>query len=591
MSIRIEGLTKRYGDHPVLSDVSLSVETGELFVLLGPSGSGKSTVLRVLAGLTPADAGRIELFGEDVTDRPARQRDIGFVFQNYALFRHMTVSENVEFALSVRGVRARARRERREELLRLVGLTGFGTRRPQQLSGGQQQRVAIARALAHRPKVLLLDEPFGALDARIRTELRRSLREIQAETGVTTIFVTHDQDEAFELGDRLAVLDQGRLLEVGSPAELYLRPASQFTATFLGGANVWVGEAREGAVHAGGLRLPLTSQATGPEPIGDRGARVQVLLRPEDLEVVAAPPAGAQAVGPAVVKEALFGGSSERLSLEMPPMPGVRVVAPPAPFGEERARLLVTRTQSESARYPLEVGQVVWVVPRRVHILPHGGLQIAAVGEPLAGAWASRLAAVARATLYTDRGTDPGAARWEDFDLVVTGLPEDGRRGHVAELFERGARCVLCLPRAAATKLPERVLVSVAVGEPGKNDLAFAARLLRHWKPRVTVLTVLPADGAGDEAEARRFLAAGVRTLATMAVDAEYRIGRGAPGQVIADLLRQSGFEMLVAGVPLGAREPQPSSFREGRFGLGRLVGELVERAAEASLLLVRDSS
>src|SRR3954447_7467667 len=190
MSIVLEQLTKRYQDHPVVNNISLEIADGEFFVLLGPSGSGKSTVLRMIAGLTGIDGGRVLLHGTDVTQLPPRKREVGFVFQHYALFRSMTVAENVEFGLSIRRVSRAERRNRRDELLELVGLAGLGNRMPRQLSGGQQQRVALARALAHRPQVLLLDEPFGALDARIRFELRRTIREIQRELGVTTIFVT-----------------------------------------------------------------------------------------------------------------------------------------------------------------------------------------------------------------------------------------------------------------------------------------------------------------------------------------------------------------------------------------------------------------
>ncbi len=191
--------------------------------------------------------------------RPSR--GVGFVFQSYALFRGMTVAENVEFALSIRGVPEAERRRRRDELLELVGLAGLGGRMPRQLSGGQQQRVALARALAHRPEVLLLDEPFGALDAKVRLELRRTIRDIQRELGITTIFVTHDQEEAFELADRLAVLSFGRLLEVGPPDELYLRPETEFVATFLGTANLMVGECTAGGVQLGPVQFPLTTRA------------------------------------------------------------------------------------------------------------------------------------------------------------------------------------------------------------------------------------------------------------------------------------------------------------------------------------------
>ena len=213
MSIVLEQLTKRYEGHPVVNRVSLEVAHGEFFVLIGPSGSGKSTVLRMIAGLNSVDQGRVLLHDRDVTNDPPQQRGVGFVFQHYALFQHMSVADNIEFALKVRRVAAGERRRRRDELLEVVGLAGLGRRMPAQLSGGQQQRVALARAIAHRPEVLLLDEPFGALDAKIRVELRRALRQIQTDLGITTIFVTHDQEEAFELADRLGVMNFGRLLK------------------------------------------------------------------------------------------------------------------------------------------------------------------------------------------------------------------------------------------------------------------------------------------------------------------------------------------------------------------------------------------
>ncbi|MGH8142236.1 MAG: ABC transporter ATP-binding protein, partial [Steroidobacteraceae bacterium] len=234
MSINFEQVTKRYHGAPVLNDVSLRIEPGEFFVLLGPSGSGKSTLLRIAAGLTDVDHGRISFHGRDVTHLRARARGVGLVFQHYALFRHMTVGENVEFALRVRGIKRRERARRRDELLQLVALEGYETRLPGQLSGGQQQRVAVARALAHEPQVLLLDEPFGALDAKIRVELRETIRQVQRRIGMTTILVTHDQEEAFALADRIGIMHNGRLLETGRAETLYHRPATRFVATFLG---------------------------------------------------------------------------------------------------------------------------------------------------------------------------------------------------------------------------------------------------------------------------------------------------------------------------------------------------------------------
>src|SRR5437588_12281784 len=236
----------------------------------------------------------------------------------------MTAAENVEFALRIRGVKAAERRRRRDELLEMVGLTGLGGRAPRQLSGGQQQRVALARALAHQPEVLLLDEPFGALDARVRLELRRTVRAIQREVGITTLFVTHDQEEAFELADRVAVMNFGRLLEEGPPEELYLRPATEFVATFLGTANLMVGECSADGVRLGPVRFPLSTRGneTAAEP-----RRVQVLFRPEDVALRDSAEALARfscpPLGQAVVEQRAFVGSYERLRLSLPPLPGV----------------------------------------------------------------------------------------------------------------------------------------------------------------------------------------------------------------------------------------------------------------------------
>src|ERR1700741_3284973 len=282
MSITLDQVTKRYQGLPVVNDVSLEVGEGEFFVLLGPSGSGKSTLLRGIAGLTGVDHGRISLHGNDVTHVSARKRGVGFVFQNYALFRHMSVGENIEFALRVRRMRAEDRRQRRKELLRLVALEGMDDRLPPQLSGGQHQRGAGARALAHKPEVLLLDEPFGALDAKIREELRRTIREVQRELGITTVLVTHDQEEAFAMADRIGIMNLGRLLEIGAPHDLYSRPATRFVATFLGAANVFL--ARSGAA---GIQLGAATVLAAGQPADTREHEVVAVVRPEEVAVAA----------------------------------------------------------------------------------------------------------------------------------------------------------------------------------------------------------------------------------------------------------------------------------------------------------------
>src|SRR5581483_4556604 len=229
-------VTKRFGDFVALDDVSLEIAAGSLTAVFGPSGSGKSTLLRVVAGLEHPDAGEVLLSGKDATRLAPQRRDVGFVFQHYAAFKHMTVRENVGFALAIRKRPKQEIRERVDELLELVQLQGFADRYPSKLSGGQRQRMALARALAAKPHVLLLDEPFGALDARVRAELRDWLRRLHDEVHVTTVFVTHDQEEALEVADRVAVLDHGRLEQVGSPTDLYDHPASEFVLRFLGDA-------------------------------------------------------------------------------------------------------------------------------------------------------------------------------------------------------------------------------------------------------------------------------------------------------------------------------------------------------------------
>ena len=234
LGIQVEHLDKRFGDFRAVKDVSFQAREGAITALLGPSGSGKSTVLRMIAGLERADAGRVWVGGEELTNASVQERRLGFVFQHYALFWHMTVRQNVAFGLSVRHVDKPAQRGRVTELLELVGLAPLGDRYPDQLSGGQRQRVALARALAPRPKVLLLDEPFGALDARVRQELRRWLDNLHRELQVTSLFVTHDQEEALELANEVVVMRAGMIEQVGSPQDLYQRPANLFVAGFIG---------------------------------------------------------------------------------------------------------------------------------------------------------------------------------------------------------------------------------------------------------------------------------------------------------------------------------------------------------------------
>ncbi|MDP1632080.1 MAG: sulfate/molybdate ABC transporter ATP-binding protein [Caulobacter sp.] len=280
MSISVRSVEKMFGRFPALNDVSLDIAPGELLALLGPSGSGKTTLLRAIAGLVFPDSGQILFDGEDMTRVGAADRRVGFVFQQYALFRHMSVARNVAFGLDVRRGEGRPLRAeidaRVGELLDLVELSGLADRYPGQLSGGQQQRVALARALAVSPRVLLLDEPFGALDANVRKTLRRELRRIHDATGVTTVLVTHDQDEALELADRVAVLNQGRIEQVGPPATVYENPVNAFVCGFVGNANRIAGWVRSGQFSTGALGLAAPDVPDGP---------ATAFVRPYDLQL------------------------------------------------------------------------------------------------------------------------------------------------------------------------------------------------------------------------------------------------------------------------------------------------------------------
>ncbi|MEP6672897.1 MAG: sulfate/molybdate ABC transporter ATP-binding protein [Chthoniobacter sp.] len=259
MSIEVQNISRRFGTYTALDQVNLRIEKGELVSLLGPSGSGKTTLLRIIAGLETSDTGRVLLHDQDATEVPVRKRQVGFVFQHYALFRHMNVLDNVAFGLNVRSRSTRPAkaeiRDRVFSLLKLVQLEGLEKRYPTQLSGGQRQRVALARALAIEPKVLLLDEPFGALDAKVRKELRRWLRQLHEELHITSVFVTHDQEEALEVADRVVVMNNARIEQIGTPREIYDHPATPFVNEFLGNVNSLSAHVAQGRVHVGAIDL------------------------------------------------------------------------------------------------------------------------------------------------------------------------------------------------------------------------------------------------------------------------------------------------------------------------------------------------
>jgi sulfate transport system ATP-binding protein len=312
MRVEIRRLTKTFDAYTALDEVSLDVRKGEFCALLGPSGSGKTTLLRIIAGLEFPDHGEVRFAGEDVVRRAARERQVGFVFQHYALFRHMSVFENVAFGLRVRPRRVRPSetqiRERVMELLRLVQLKRLAGRYPNQLSGGQRQRVALARALAIEPRILLLDEPFGALDAKVRKDLRRWLRDLHRRLGLTSVFVTHDQEEALELADQVVLMREGKIEQIGSPREIYDRPATPFVYEFLGSANRLPCRIRAGLVDVAGGRFDP------PYGVGIADGAAMLFVRPHDLAVEPAERAEGM---PATLTSAMTTGPTFRLRLKL----------------------------------------------------------------------------------------------------------------------------------------------------------------------------------------------------------------------------------------------------------------------------------
>ena len=353
MSIEVRNLIKRFGPFTALNDVSLSFPAGQLVALLGPSGCGKTTLLRVIAGLEIPDSGAVLFHGEDASQRDARQRQVGFVFQHYALFRHMTVFENVAFGLRVKRRAERPAQEqiRRKvlDLLQLVQLDWLADRYPHQLSGGQRQRIALARALAVEPKVLLLDEPFGALDAKVRKELRRWLRRLHDELHITSIFVTHDQEEALEVADRVVLMNKGNVEQVGTPDEVYEHPASPFVYGFLGTVNVFHGRAHDGRLDLGPVSLE------SPEHRDVRDAPALAFARPHEIEIERFSP-GLEGI-PVQLNRLLVVGPTARLELEREDCGEIIEAELPA----ERVRQLQLRT-----------GETLLVRPRKTQVFLQG---------------------------------------------------------------------------------------------------------------------------------------------------------------------------------------------------------------------------
>jgi sulfate/thiosulfate transport system ATP-binding protein len=598
MSIVLEQITKRYGNQWVVDNVGLEVADKELFVLLGSSGSGKSTILRMIAGLAEPTSGRILLHGRDVTYLTPQKRGTGFVFQNYSIFRHMSVGENIEFGLKIRKTPRAERARRRDELLELVGLAGLGSRYAHQLSGGQQQRVALARALCYEPDVLLLDEPFGALDVKIRAQLRRSLKEIQRRLGVATILVTHDQEEAFELADRIGVLENGRLLEVGDGEELYDKPRSLFAATFLGAGTVLVGRAEAGQARFGAMALPI------PEEVShDDGARVQLLFRPEQVALAAdGPPKGLPLLGKGKIIEQNFTGPLRRVRLRLPRLEAARQLAPALPFGEEGMLI--------DATLPSEVelqGSELWVALRGWTILnqPAPRLLVYDAGQgattplQLTRLLAEKLRASATVLAVADNperaeglrtalgerqqsaGLDAAALQIRHGNaveqiaaehaeavyemLVIRPQPRAaGLRARAAHLPMREARAARQLGDALLTTLErtdvpvlvvkgertklERVLICTAAGEPGKSDIGTGGRLARRLNARVSLLFVT-RDTDDVNVLTRRHLDQGAATLRAMDVTCEVRVRMaGTPVEGILSEAAAGDYDLIVIG-------------------------------------------
>jgi nucleotide-binding universal stress UspA family protein len=528
------------------------------------------------------------------------------------------VAENIEFCLSIRKISKAERQRRSDELLELVGLAGLGDRMPRQLSGGQQQRVALARALAYQPDVLLLDEPLGALDAKIRIDLRRNLKTIQRKLGIAAIFVTHDQEEAFDLADRVGIMSFGRLIETGTPEELYQRPQTEFVASFLGTANLLLGNVGPQGVKVGPLHFPLNQEVHAIE----QERRVQVLFRPEDVALAPAPEAlTCPQLGQAEVEEVTFGGAYERLRLRLPPIPNVRPISPPVTFGSRAILVDATRPPEQALRFPLASGDRAWVGVHRIHALAHPGLSFLIVTDGslraqaaielggqiarLAHARVTLLGCAERenaldthlqearkqlgsglAALETRVSTLPiatavrQAVEQQPVDLVVLGFTPQEDIQLAAEILENGEHHLLLVP--ASQPAPSHALICVSSGEPGKDDVLFAGRLVRHLGADAALMSVLPPGARIAELEARtlRFLDGGVQSLELLGVPARTFIRSGIAADEIRKELKDGGYDLLVMGAPL--------LDTRGQVNLGGVVAQALGQALDRAALIVR---
>jgi ABC-type Fe3+/spermidine/putrescine transport system ATPase subunit len=370
----VVGISKRFGKTSVLENISFDVAEGEVLVLLGASGSGKTTILRIIAGLEMPYTGKVILHGKDVTELPARERGVGVIFQSYALFPKMTVEKNIGYGLRIRKRRRKEIRQTVNELLSLVQLEEHRKKYPSQLSGGQQQRVAIARTLAYKPEVLLFDEPFGALDTQTRVHLRREIRALLKKVNVPSIFITHDQEEALELGDRVAVINVGHIEQIGTPFEIYNHPATEYVATFLGAANVLDAVVGKDSLEIGSAQIPATLDQEKFKP----GACVKVIFRPEDVSLTRGDflRPGHARIGVATIEEITFVGAYERLRLRLDHPEECKTDETPyyltteTPERKPTKSIMVTRPKPEASATRLHVGERVVVALNAFTVLP-----------------------------------------------------------------------------------------------------------------------------------------------------------------------------------------------------------------------------
>src|SRR5678816_1400197 len=375
----VVGISKRFGKTSVLENINFDVAEGEALVLPGASGSGKTTILRIIAGLEQPYTGKVMLHGKDVTELPARERGVGVIFQSYALFPKMTVEKNIGYGLKIRRRKRKEIRETVNELLALVQLEEHRKKYPSQLSGGQQQRVAIARTLAYKPEVLLFDEPFGALDTQTRVHLRREIRALLKKVNVPSIFITHDQEEALELGDRVAVLNVGHIEQIGTPFEIYNHPATEYVATFLGAANVLDAVIREDCIEVGAAQIPAPALDKTKFKPGDC---VKIVFRPEDVSlhrgdfVWSTHPRLANAV----IEEIAFVGAYERVRLQMEAGPEGRkkdetpfYLTTETPDRKPAKSIIATRPKPEASATRMHVGERVVVALSSFTVLPPQG--------------------------------------------------------------------------------------------------------------------------------------------------------------------------------------------------------------------------